>query len=60
MHSQQLQSWFLFGALVALALIGLALLRSELQTLSSPLKRTKKRGRVLKFLSGKDRFRKAS
>jgi len=63
MHSQQLQIRVLFGVVVAMALIGLALLRSELQTLSSPLKRTKKRGRVLKFLSsksGKGRFRKAS
>ena len=63
MHSQQLQSWLLFGVLVALALIGLALLRSELQTLSNPLKRTKKQGRALKFLSsksGKDGSRKAS
>ena len=60
MHSQQLQSLLLPSVLVALALIGLALLRSELQTPRKPLERKKKQGRLLKFLSRKDRFRKAS
>ena len=60
MHSQQLQIRILFGVLVALALIGLALLRSELQShrkLGAP---GKKQGRLLKFRSRKDRYRKAS
>ncbi len=60
MHSRQLLSLLLPSVLVALALIGLVLLRSELQSRSNPLEQKKKRGRVLKFLSGKDRFRKAS
>jgi len=62
MHSQQLQSLLLPSVLVALALIGLALLRSELQTPRKPLEGKKKQGRLLRFLSskdGKDRFRKA-
>ncbi len=63
MHSQQLQSLFLPSVLVALALIGLALLRSELQTPRKTLGEKKEPGRLLKFLSSKDRkdrFRKAS
>ncbi len=54
MHSQQLQSLLLLGALVALALIGLALLRSELITPRKVSVPKKKRGRLLKFFSGKD------
>ena len=60
MPSRQLQSLLLPSALVALALIGLVLLRSELQSAGRLLVRKKKRGRLLKFLSGKDKFRKAS
>jgi len=63
MHSQQLQSLLLPSVLVALALIGLALLRSELHSPRKLLEGKKGQGRLLKFLSSKDRkdrFRKAS
>jgi hypothetical protein len=54
----QLQPLLLPGALVALALIGLGLLRSEIQT--SRRRREQKREGVLKVVSSKKRFRKAS
>ena len=62
MLSQKLQSLLLPSVLVALALIGLGLLRSELRTRGIGLVR-KKRGRLLKFFVSKDHdkdeFRKA-
>ncbi len=54
MLSQKLQSLLLPSLLVALALIGLGLLRSELRAPGIGLVRKKKRGRLLKFFSGKD------
>ncbi len=60
MFSPQLQSWLLPSALVALAAIGFTLLRSELQNAGMPLFQKKKKGRLLKFFSGKNRSRKAS
>jgi hypothetical protein len=55
MISRQLQSLLLPSLLVALALIGLSLLRSELRAPGIGLVRKKKRGRLLKFFIGKDR-----
>ncbi len=64
MLSQQLQSLLLPGVLVALALIGLGLLRSELRTPGIGLVRKKKKGRLFKFFTSKDtdkdKLRKAS
>jgi hypothetical protein len=60
MFPHQLQSWLLPSALVALAAIGISLLRGELRTPGMPLFHKKKKGRLLKFFSGKKRFRKAS
>ena len=58
----QLQPLLLPSALVALALIGLNLLRVELQTPGkrSEREREKKREGLLKSFSHKKRFRKAS
>ena len=64
MLPQKLQSLLLPSVLVALALIGLGLLRSELLTPGKGLVRKKKRGRLLKFFkrkdNDKDQSRKAS
>ena len=62
MRFHQLQPLLLPSALVALALIGLNLLRIELQTPGkrSEREREKKREGLLKVFSHKKRFRKAS
>jgi len=64
MLSQKLQLLLLPSVLVALALIGLGLLRSELLTPGKGLVRKKKRGQLLNFFkskdSDKDQSRKAS
>jgi len=60
MHSRQLLSLLLPSLLVTLALIGLALLRSELQSPRKSLMPKKKKEGFLKVLGSKDRFRKAS
>jgi hypothetical protein len=60
MYSRQLLSLLLPSVLVTLALIGLALLRSELQGPRKSLMPKKKKEGLLKLLGSKDRFRKAS
>lgn len=60
MFLHHLQAWFLPGSLVALAAIGLALLRSELRGPGRPLFQSKRKGRPCKSAPDKNGFRKAS
>ncbi len=59
MSFYQLQSLVVPGILIAVAGIGLILLRSELRNPGKSLFPRKKKGRLLKFVSGQKRYRKA-